>query len=291
MADKDLTNILLRAEALMKTNWLHAIQILQQAVVNHPGDPRPLVTLGDFYQRRQLPEKGIKCYQTALKVMPDDDHLKLVIGNSYFTIGEYQKAIVYYDQIPHPSPDVLYNKALALAYQSKHEESIEIMRQLLDHIDNNPFIYFLLIEQMLRVEDYQSASEYIARAEKKIGLHKHLLLLKAICQVHYRNWLHAYHAFYTYEQNGDKMQNEHIVMYAESAEKSGMPERAVEILQKGVEEHPYSLVLYEDLIRLLIHSKQISEAKKYLKQAKKYYPVLSPLLKLMQSRLGSVSED
>lgn len=290
MPDKDLQNLIMRAEALMKSNWIHAVQILEKAAQDHPENPLPLISLGDFYQKRLLFKKAVMCFQSALKITPQDNHLKLIIGNTYFAEGEYQLAIVYYDQIEDPHPDVRYNKALAMAYMGRHLESIAIMRQLLDMIDNNPFIYFLLIEQLLRVEDYKSASEYITKAEAKIGQHRHLLLLKALNFAHFQNWLHAYNAFYTFERSGDIHQTEHMLIYADCALKCGMQDRAIVILAKGIDHNPYGMGLYEELIRLLIQKNDRAQAKKYLKQAKRYFPLLSPLLQLMQARLGKPQE-
>lgn len=290
MQDRELNNLLQRAEALMKSNWIHAVQLLAQAADEHPEDPRPLIALGEFYQRRQIYSKAIKCYQSALKLLPDDNHLKMVIGSIYFAEGEYELAIVYYDKIENPHPDARYNKALALAYLGRHEESIEIMRQLLDLIDNNPFIYFLLIEQLLRIGEYSSAMEYIDRAEKQIGLHKHLLLLKAIGYAHRQNWLLAYHAFRTYEKTGDNIQSEYLRLYADAAIKSGMAENAIPILKKGIDSNPYDMGLYEELIRVLIKQKDMIQARKYMRQAKRFFPMLSPLLQLMQARMGKTTD-
>lgn len=290
LADRDLHNLILRAEALMKTNWIHAVQLLLKAVEENPEDPRPLIALGDFYQKRQLYAKAVKSYQSALKLKPGDDQLKLIIGNTLFAQGEYQLAIVYYDQIGNPHTDVRYNKALALAYLGKNRESIAIMKELMNVIDNNPFIYFLLIEQLLRVENYSEAQQYITRAEAKIGRHRHLLLLKALTYAHFQYWLLALKAFMDFETSGALSQTEHVLVYAECAVKSGMPALAVPPLERGIERNPYSVGLYEELIRLLIQQKQTDKARQYLRQAKRYFPLLSPLLQLLQSRLGRLGE-
>jgi len=286
-SDKELRDLLLRADALLKTNWLHAVQLLTEAVENHPQEPRPLIKLGEFYLTRELFEKAIKCFQSALKLSPDDDHLKLVIGNTYFAEGEYRLATVYYDQIAEPHTDVRYNKALALAYQGRHADSIQIMRELLDLIDNNPFIYFLLIEQLLRVDDLESARAYIRRAEAKIGRHRHLTLLKGLTYARQRIWLHAYDAFASYEKSGDFNLAEHTLIYATCAVKLGMQEKAIAILEKGLARHVYEMGFYEDLLRLLIERKQFVRARQVLKQAKRFFPTLSPVLRLMQARLGN----
>lgn len=290
MDTKDLDNLIHRAEALMKTNWLHAIQLLQQAVEEHPEDPRPLLTLGEFYQRRQLYAKAIACLQTALKLQPEDSHLKYIIGNSYFANAEYRLAIVYYDQIDDPGPDIRYNKALALAYLGRHRESIAIMIELLDLIDNNHFIYFLLIEQLLRVEDWDRARNYLALAEAKVGNHRHLLLLKAVINYHLEVWLPAYHAFVMYEQTNPISQADHYIAYATSALRIGMTEKAISILDRGIRENPYNQRLYEDLVRILIQQKKTVRAQEVLSLAKSFFPQLNPILRLLQARLGNPAE-
>ncbi len=290
LADRDLQNLILRAEALMKTNWIHGVQLLIQAVEENPQDSRPLIALGDFYQKRQLYDKAVKSYQTALKLIPDDNQLKLIIGNALFAQGEYNLAIVYYDQISDPQSDIRYNKALALAYLGRNRDSIAIMRELMTVIDNNPFIYFLLIEQLLRIEDYQGASKYIARAEAKIGRHRHLMLLKGLTYAHFKNWLLGLKAFRDYEQSGELTQTEHVLVYADCAVRSGMPALAIPPLERAIERNPYSVDLYEEMIRLLLQEKRTGEARKYMRQAKRYFPMLSPLLELLKSRLGQTGD-
>ncbi len=288
MGDRDLQNLIQRAEALMKTNWIHAVQLLIRAAGENPQDPRPLIALGDFYQQRQLYDKAVKSYQTALKLKPGDNQLKLIIGNTYFAQGEYQLAIVYYDQISDPHSDVRYNKALALAYLGRNRESIEIMKDLMTVIDNNPFIYFLLVEQLLRVEDYEAAQQYIARAEAKIGPHRHLLLLKGLTYAHFQNWLLALNAFRSYDRSSALIQTEHVLIYADCAVKCGAPALAIPPLERAIERNPYSMGLYEEIIRLLIQQKHTDKARHYLNEAKRYFPLLSPLLQLLQSRLGKL---
>lgn len=289
--DEDMRKLILRAEALMKTNWLHAAQLLMQAVEENPDHPHPLIALGDFYQKRQLYSKAVRCFQSALKLTPNDDQLKLVIGNTFFAQGEYQLAIVYYDKISEPSADIRYNKALALAYLGKNLESIAIMRELMNVIDNNPFIYFLLIEQLFRVEDFEAAQRCIAKAEAKIGPHQHLLLLKALSFAHFKNWLMALDAFMAYDRLGNKMQTEHRLIYSGCAVKSGMPKLGISVLERAVKENPYSIALYEELVRLLMREKEPEKARRYLKQAKRFYPLLSPMLQLLQGRLGRLGEE
>jgi tetratricopeptide (TPR) repeat protein len=166
MNDIELSNLIQRAEALMKTNWLHAVQLLEQASEKRPDDPRPLLSLGEFYHRRQQYEKAVSVLQSALNIDPRDNYVKYMVANSSFALGNYRMAIVYYDMIEDPGQDILYNKALTLAYMGRNHESIELLRALLKDVDNNPFFYFLLIEQLIRVQDYQTAAPTLQERKK-----------------------------------------------------------------------------------------------------------------------------
>jgi len=65
-----------------------------------------------------------------------------------------------------------------------------------------------------------------------------------------------------------------------------MSNRAIQILEKGLNDNPYSIPLYEELIRLLIQQKRIIKARYYMQEAKHHFSVLSPLLQLMDARLN-----
>ncbi|MDP2172298.1 MAG: tetratricopeptide repeat protein [Candidatus Cloacimonadaceae bacterium] len=291
MNDIELGNLILRAEALMKSNWLHGYHLLLQAAQEHPDDPRGWLSLGDFYHGRSRHEEAIKAYQSALRLQPKDNQLQTVIGNCYFAMGDYRIAIIYYDQVINPSPEVGYNKALALAYQGKHRESIAIMKDLLDLIDNNPFIYFLLVEQLLRVSDYAAAQRYLKKAEARIGKHKHIMLLKAITYAKQEIWLTAYHAFNEYMQSGSLQLADHMLTFALCALNIGMPNRSIEILESAVLENPYKSQLYEELVRLLIAQNKRARAREVLKIANDKLSSMNPVLKLLQARLGTEYED
>ncbi|NLK49622.1 MAG: hypothetical protein GX294_03125, partial [Candidatus Cloacimonetes bacterium] len=54
MKENGLKHLILRAEALMQTNWLHAIQLLESATHLYPSNPRAYTSLGEFYLKRGL---------------------------------------------------------------------------------------------------------------------------------------------------------------------------------------------------------------------------------------------
>lgn len=290
MTDKSLDNLIMRAEALMKTNWLHAIQLLEEAVNTHPEDPRPLISLGEFYMRRQLYPQAISKLQSALQLSSNDNLIKYLIGNCYFADGNYRMAVAYYDMIPSPWSDIRYNKALALAYMGKTQESVTIMRELITEVDNNHFIYFLLIEQLLRGREFKEALQYVQVAESKVGKHKHLMLLKALIYTRLEVWIKAYDAFKHADEGQGLGNSDYLHSYAVSAMRIGLNSKAIELLNRALEDNPYSSLFYEELLRLLIQQGDMEAARKTLAQAKKHVSRFNPMLKLLQARITKEKE-
>ena len=198
MNQTELHNLILRAGTLVKTNWLHAVHILQQAREEHPENLQVLMSLGEIFLERQHFDKALGYFIEALELVPGDSQLLYLIGNCYFATGEYRLAITYSNQVENPSPEVLYNKALGLAFLGSYKESITVIQQILKVLDDNPFIYFLLIEQYLRIQSYDEAYEVITYAEKRFGKHRQLMILSAIVYSKKGIWLKAYHCFAAY---------------------------------------------------------------------------------------------
>lgn len=287
MNQTEITNLILRANALMKNNWLHAVHILETALLEHPDNLHLLINLGEIFLERQLFDKALGYYQKAMAIKPDDPHLLYIIGNCYFSTGEYRIAHTYYNRITTPSPEVLYNKALSMAFLGQHKESIDVINSLLGIMDDNPFIYFLLIEQHLRIQNYEQAHQIIRTAELRFGKHKQLLLLSAVVNAKKGIWLKAYHSFSEYNLLSQIKNPDHLVAFAQAANKIGLNDRAIELLQQASKINPYISSIYEELIRLQLAMGDIQGARESLKTAKRYVVRLNPILKLLQDRINS----
>jgi tetratricopeptide (TPR) repeat protein len=285
MNQTELNNLLLRASSLVRTNWLHAVHILEQAKEEHPANLRILMNLGEIFLERQLFDKALSYYQQAIAIRPNDKQLLYLIGNCYFATGEYRIAITYFNQIDDPPPEVLYNKALGLAFLGSYKESISVILQILKILDDNPFIYFLLIEQYLRIQNYDEAYQVITRAEKRFGKHRQLLLLSAIVYSKKGIWLKAYHCFAEYEVISPINSPDHLSSFAVAASKIGLNETAIALLHRAREINPYISSIYEELIRLQLHKGDIAAAKTSLNLAKKFITRFNPILRLLQERI------
>jgi len=281
----EINNLIQRASALVKTNWLQAVYILQEALKEEPDNLSLLVNLGDIYLERQLYERALSYYQKAISLLPDNPQLLFLIGTCYFSLGEYRIANSYYNRIPDPPPEILYNIALSYAFLGSYQESIDIIHKILKVMDDNPFIYFLLIEQYVRIQNYDRAYEIILTAENKFGKHRQLLLLSALVYGKKGIWLKSYHCFVEYESLGEITNPDHLMAYANAAVNIGMNDRAIELLQRAQEINPYINAVYEELIRLYLKKNDYKNAKKVLNTAKRYISRFSPVLYLFKERL------
>lgn len=277
--------MILRAEALLKSNWLHALHILKQAVQAKPDSARAWAALGEFYHNRRWYDQAIDSFQNALNNDPDNDYFKIMTGNCHFSAGNHRMAVVYYDMIAAPTPDVTHNKALALAFMGKSMESINIIKEMLTKHRNYPFLYFLLIEQLMRMENYNEAVRYIRECESLYGQHQHLMLLKAITYSRQEIWLTAYHAFTQYDNRNPLTDFEHLQAFAVCAQRIGLPDKAISLYERALEDNPHSSLLYEELLRLLIQKKDFVKARAVMKQANAKLDRMNPIIRLLEARL------
>ncbi len=289
--NSELQNLILRAEVLSKKNWLHAVHLLENAAESYPDEEKIYLTLGDIYAKKQQFEMAIAAYQKALAITPNDNYLKYVIGNCYFASHEYRMALAYFEKIKDPSPEVLYNRALALAYVGRHQDSIKMIRETLNYIDDNPFIYFLLIEQLIRSQEFDEALKYLHISEKKIGRHKHLLLLGAVIYTKRGIWLKAYNAFFEYESSTSFTNPDHLHAYGICAWKIGQYDKSVSLYRQAIKMNPYISVYYEDLIRVFIHLGDFRKANDVLSDAKVNIHKLTPILNLLKERIEKSDAD
>ena len=285
------TNQILRAEAVLKTNWLHALNILAEAELDDPLDARIHSLRGDILAAQRQPKRAIESYQKALQLSPESTHLNYVIGNCYFSMNDFRLALVYYDQIQPPPPEIDYNRALALAYLGRHLESVSILKNVVTEGVRNPYFHYLLIEQLIRIKQYEEALFFTELAQSTIGSTQTLSILKATIYHKQQIWLRAYSG-YTEANNILRLNMaEHLHPYALSAWQIGQLEEATELLEKTLRIDPYSSAAYEDIVRLLIERDRPNQARKVLAEARKNLGRLSPVLRLLQERLLSIGDS
>ncbi len=287
--NSELHNLIIRAEVLSEKNWILAVNLLESAIEKYPEEEKVYLSLGDICSKKLQFDKAITAYQKALSLNPSDNHLKYIIGNCYFALNEYRLALSYYDQIDDRTAEVQYNKALTLAYIGKHRESIETIKSNLYYSNSNPFIYFLLIEQLIRLNEHDEALKYLYESESKVGKHKHLTLLGALIYCKKGVWLRAYNLFTEYENISVFTNSDYIHAFGTSAWKIGQFQKAIQLFEKAIETNPYASIYYEDLLRVYLHENEIEKARLVLENAHKKIIRFTPVLSLLRERIEAMT--
>lgn len=290
--NSELSNIILQAGAVSTKNWLHGIHLLESACSKYPREPKLHLALADIYVQKQKFDLAAKSLKKALTLQAGDDPTYLALAHCHYMLFEYDEALKLYDKVKVQHPDVIYNRALCLAYQGRHRESIEAIKESLKHSETNPFIYFLLIEQCMRVGMDEEAESYLRICQNRIGKHKSLMLLAALLYSKTGIWLKAYNAFAEYEKVAKFSNYDHVHAYAGSAWKIGREEKAIELFEQAISMAPYIPEFHQDLIRLLIEKKDFHAANLALDRAFTHLSRSNHNLILLRERvLRQLSKD
>lgn len=107
-----------------------------------------------------------------IKNNPKDIQLHLLAGDVYLELKEYQKAHELFDEaddLDGNEPTTLRRLAIAKSYIGENEESIEILKELIedeDDEDKNIDIMLTLAEVYIRLDSIDNAELYITKAKK-----------------------------------------------------------------------------------------------------------------------------
>jgi tetratricopeptide (TPR) repeat protein len=288
--DRDLKNLLMRAEVVGKKNWLHAINILEKASDDYPRERAIYLTLGDIYARQRNYEQAIDSYQKALTIDPKDEHLHFIIGNCYLSLSDYKMALFYYDQVSGEMPELYYNKALANAYNGEHELSLHYLKLLIKHVQDNINIYYFLIEELLRLHKYEEAIRWLDDVEKRFGVQRYQLVLKGFVYSFRKIWIKSYMAFLKADELSPIINPDHLHSFAQASWHIGQLEKAAIILHRAIGINPYMSNLHEDLLRIYMLLGNLDEAENALKAAYNYLDKSNPVLAIFREKISRLQK-
>ncbi|MDI3504050.1 MAG: hypothetical protein PWP64_986 [Candidatus Cloacimonadota bacterium] len=282
----NLETILIQAQELSQKNWLHALHLLNSAEDEYPTDQRLQTLMAELYFMRLQYSQALKHYLKALSADPGNVNIISSIAHCYLAKGEYRLALAYYQRIPNPTIDILYNTGYTLALLGQHKECIAIMKKILATLPNHPLVYYLLIEQYFELGEMDEALYYIKAAEKHAGGQMQTYQLAGLVYSSKELWVPAYYYYQKVEKMGSISNPEHCIRYANAAHMIGFNEKAIHILTEAQAKWPYISEIYTMLLRLLIQEKKMQAAKKVSAQAKQHLARLTPLLKILIERVS-----
>lgn len=125
-----------------------ALMILEDIPEDDPAYEQALLLLADVYQAQGLIEVAEQKLLTAKRRNPKELIFDLALGEFYFSIGEFQKAIVYYERVYDEETkinglSISARIAETLSHLGKHEEALQYFQKISDHTVDQLFQYGL----------------------------------------------------------------------------------------------------------------------------------------------------
>lgn len=279
----EINNIIWQAKYTKKKNWLKASKILEEAIKDHPKEPKLYIELANIYNQKKLYRKGVEYLEKAYDLDKFNDKVKFKLGNTLLALGEHKLSVNFYDLMQTIFPEAEYNKAIALSKMGKYEESVECLEELINIKANSPLPYYLLAEQYFILKDFEKAISLLKVVEKKFGKNKKIHYLRGLNFFYQKNWLKAYLEFTEAAKMNMKGSNFQR-MFGMASEKIGKMSQAIEYYFKSLKSDPFDANNYLQLIQLFIKMEKIDEAWKLLKKAEKLLP-MSPTLIVIKHQL------
>ncbi|HLR08128.1 MAG TPA: tetratricopeptide repeat protein [Bacillota bacterium] len=211
-----------------------AIELLDQVKEDDEAYVQALVQLADLYQAQGLFEVAEQKLLLAKRKEPNEIIIDFALGELLFSIGEYQRAITYYERIlPHESQvaNVAIYDRLAEAYAAtgKYEDALQIFRMSDNKNPDTLFKYGLTAFQANRNDIAIKAWEQVLKIDP------------------------YYHTVYLY--------------LAKAYANEKMPDKAYDIAKKGLSVDEFNKELYFIAGKLAYTLRRYDESKDFVRKA------------------------
>ncbi|MCL2062770.1 MAG: tetratricopeptide repeat protein [Candidatus Cloacimonetes bacterium] len=247
----NFNNILYQARFHVKTNWLKAIKILEDALEEHPNSEELLLEIADIYHQRGLVKKTLQYYQKVFKIDESHPLARFRSGNIYLELHEPKLAIYHYDKIKEDYPEALYNKAIAYRNMQKPDEAVKILKNLVEHPVKMLCAYKYLVEILLMFRKSKEAFKYIDDAIMAFGKSPTTHYLKGLTYSQERNYIAAYTEYL--QAAKDDYEHPHIhTILAKTAELIGLLPNALRHLKEAIRCHNVNSGEIYDLVEFVI---------------------------------------
>lgn len=164
-----------------------ALQSYQAALrTNDDSNKIPMINMALAYIYAQLAmrEEAIQAYKEILKIEPNRDDVRALIGGVYLEQGDFKQAIKHLEKGNSIDSSVQQSLAWALWHINKRERAISILRNAAELFPNDGQLYSLLGSFLFQAKRFDEAVEVLEKASnlsKEPGEETYLLG-SALCE-------------------------------------------------------------------------------------------------------------
>ena len=254
---ENINNIIYQARFCLKSNWIQAVNILENALKTNPEAEEIYLELADIYFTKSAFKKTLEYYQKALKVNPNNSFSRFKIGNIYLELDEPKLAIYHYDKITEDYPEALYNKAIAYRGMQKHDEAIKTLKELINHPVKMINAYRYLVEILVMFGKTKEAFRYINDAAAVFGDVCLIHYLKGVVFFREKNFLSSYYEYTLAARDDTEYPHIHRVL-SRLAIAIGMVPNAYKHLKDAIRLHKNDRSAVSELVELLLTNQIVS---------------------------------
>ncbi len=152
-------------------NELEALELLHAIDETSESYPQALLVQADYYHINGLPEVSIQKLTEAAQILPDEPVILFALGEVYFSTGEYQHAVQYYERLLEEGIDevagTIIHSRVGNAYLmlANYEKASEHLNETLT-FKEDPEVYYQLGFVYLQQEEYLKAIDSINQAKE-----------------------------------------------------------------------------------------------------------------------------
>jgi len=272
-----------QARFLQKHNWIQAVKVLEEAILEYAGEIELHLELANFYYQKGSAyfteddtvtsdqeiymKKALESFHKALKIEPENSMIYFRIGNIYLEMSEPRLALYYYELVPDPSPDILYNMAIAHEQDNELDKAIKALKKLISITKQMDNAYYFLIELLISTGNIKEADKYLNTAIALYIENPHLHYLKGMIYARELNYFLAYNELLqTLPEYKNRSKVFHLLGL--SADNIGLTSEAIGYLKEGILLEQNLRPMYYDLLNILLKNEYIkhkSEVERLIK--------------------------
>ena len=230
---ENVNNVIYQAKFALKTNWLLAVKILEDALVKFPENEDIYVELAEIYTSKEVYKKALEYYQITLNINPKNDFARFKTGNIYLELGEPKMAIIHYDKMTEDYPEALFNKAIAYKSLHKLDDAVVTLKKLTEHSVQMIGAYKYLVEILVTLGKLKEAVNYIDKARKSFGDVFLLHYLRGLVYEREKNLIGAYHEYMIAAREDSEYPHVHKTL-AKLADAIGQKNQVLKHLRKAI---------------------------------------------------------
>lgn len=144
-------------------------QYLDELIARDPSVHELYVQRSSLYQSMGDPQKALADLQTAAKVAPENNNVRLSLATYYLRNANYQEAMNVSDQIINDNPDFLNAwviKGNALFSTADYTKAIEAFSRILAKSKDNKEAHYNIGVSYARLQKYDEACKYLHEAKR-----------------------------------------------------------------------------------------------------------------------------